>query len=162
MILILMGVTGSGKSTLGKLLSERLGWSFHDADDFHPASNIAKMRQGIPLNDDDRRPWLLAIQKFMREALAEGRNAIIACSALRASYRELLLAGDPGVRFVHLKGNRDLIRDRLESRQGHFMNPKLLDSQFQTLEEPDSSWAVEVNQPPEAIAAEIEKRLGLR
>jgi gluconokinase len=159
MIAIIMGVSGSGKSTIGKLLGEKLGCSFHDADDFHPPANIEKMRVGIPLNDTDRMPWLNAIRQFMLVHIREGKSAIIACSALKNSYREILLKDEKQVHFFHLKGNFDLIKERLEHRSGHFMNPKLLESQFATLEDPGEECDVLVNQTPEEIVEDILQRL---
>jgi gluconokinase len=159
MIMILMGVTGSGKTTIGQILSRDLGWEFHDGDSFHPSSNIAKMKQGIPLNDEDRLPWLLAIQEFMKQCLERNRNVIIACSALKKAYRDILMVGSPGVYLVHLKGEIGLIRERMEARQGHFMNPKLVDSQFATLEEPSEGLSVDVQKTPEEIASFIRESL---
>jgi gluconokinase len=163
MILILMGVTGSGKTTIGSKLARELGWEFHDGDNFHSSSNIAKMKQGIPLTDEDRLPWLLAIQEFMKQCLKRGRNVIIACSALKKEYRKLLLMGEPGVQFVHLKGSIDIIRDRMEKRKGHYMNPKLVDSQFATLEEPLETEALsfDVAEDPDAISSKIKAALNL-
>ena len=122
--MIVMGVSGSGKSTVGALLARRLRWEFEDADWFHPASNVDKMHRGIPLNDDDRRPWLRALRGRIDEACGRGENAVLACSALKAEYREYLERGCPAdVRYVHLRGSAELVRRRLEGRKGHFMNP---------------------------------------
>jgi len=161
MVVILMGVSGSGKSTVGATLAARLGWPFHDGDSFHPPANVAKMKSGTPLNDDDRRPWLLAIQDFIRTENGAGRNAIIACSALKTSYRALLLHGDPQVRFAHLHGTRELIANRLLERKGHFMPPTLLDSQLATLEASDDIPQFDIAGTPEAIADRICRDLGL-
>ncbi|MFN7139341.1 MAG: gluconokinase [Limisphaerales bacterium] len=161
MILILMGVSGCGKTTIGKLLSCELGWEFHDGDDFHPVANVEKMKSGIPLNDEDRKPWLLTIREFMLKCIAGNKSVIIACSALKNSYREMLLAGHEQVAFIHLKGNKDLIAQRLQERKGHFMNPKLLDSQFNTLEEPTGAITIEVAESPEKIAAQIRQQLSI-
>jgi gluconokinase len=161
-ILIVMGVSGSGKSSVGRQLAGQLGWEFRDGDDFHPAANVAKMQAGTPLTDDDRRPWLLAIQGFMRAANADGRNAVIACSALKESHRRLLLDGESWVQFVHLQGSRELISRRIQERRGHFMPATLLDSQFATLEPPANALVVDVAPPPADIANEIIRWLGLR
>jgi carbohydrate kinase (thermoresistant glucokinase family) len=160
-ILIVMGVSGSGKSTVGIRVAERLHWEFADGDSFHPPENVAKMKAGTSLTDDDRRPWLLAIQRFIREQLAAGRDTVIACSALKNSHRELLLHGEPGVQFVHLFGAKELIAERLRQRRGHFMPPKLLDSQFEALERPTDIPVVDISGTPDEIAQEICSRLRL-
>lgn len=161
MVVVVMGVSGSGKSTVGKLLANRLGWSFRDGDEFHPAANVAKMRSGMPLNDEDRHPWLLSIQSFMRHTHADGQSAVIACSALKAAYRDLLLAGEPWVRFVFLNGSRELLAERMRARSGHFMPATLLDSQLATLEPPDGALALDVSHPPDQLADQIVTELGL-
>jgi gluconokinase len=135
MFIIVFGVTGSGKTTIGTLLAKELGWQFYDADNFHPVANVEKMRQGIPLNDDDRIPWLAKLQELIRSYTDKGENAVLACSALRESYRQYLQAGGE-VKFIYLKGDFVLIQQRLNNRRGHYMNPTLLQSQFNTLEEP--------------------------
>lgn len=154
-----MGVSGCGKSTVGRLVAQQLGFEFWDGDDFHPAANVAKMRTGTPLNDDDRRPWLLAIADFMRESHAAGRGAVIACSALKESYRDLLLRGEPWVRFVHLTGPREVIADRMKSRVGHYMPVTLLDSQLATLETPSDAWAEDIRRTPDEIASSVVARV---
>lgn len=146
---------------MGSWVAQRLGWAFRDADSFHPPENIAKMSAGLPLNDQDRRPWLLAIQTFMRAENAAGRSAVIACSALRQQYRDLLLFGDPQVRFAHLHGSRDLIAARLGERKGHFMPATLLESQFATLEVSDDIPRFDIAAAPERVAADIIDRLQL-
>jgi gluconokinase len=161
MVVIVMGVSGSGKSTIGQLLADRLGWSFRDGDEFHPLANVAKMRSGVPLNDEDRRPWLLAIQTFMQKSHANGQSAVVACSALKATYRDLLLGGEPWVRFVHLHGSRELLAQRLQARPGHFMPPALLDSQLATLESPEDALAVEISELPPQLVDRIVTGLGL-
>jgi len=158
-IIIVMGVSGSGKSTVGRLIADRLGFEFRDGDDFHPAANVAKMRAGQPLNDDDRRPWLLAIADFMRASRTNGRGAVVACSALKESYRDLLLRGEPWVRFVHLTGPREVIAERMKGRVGHYMPVTLLDSQLATLETPSDAWAEDIRRTPEEIAASVVDRI---
>jgi gluconokinase len=162
MILVLMGVSGSGKSTVGRILAERLGWTFVEADDFHPPANVEKMRDGTPLDDADRRPWLDALRKRVDEACATGENVVLACSALKHDYREYLERDDPPcVEYVYLEGSPDLIQQRLAARKGHFMNPKLLGSQFEALEPPASAVRVDITPRPEEIADEIRRRVGL-
>jgi gluconokinase len=134
--LVVMGVSGSGKSTIGEMLAERLGWRFEDGDRFHPASNVAKMSAGQPLTDDDRRPWLQAIADEIDRVCKAGQRLVVACSALKRAYRDILLHGRSDVRFVFLDGSEALIAGRLAERKGHFMPPGLLTSQFQTLEPP--------------------------
>jgi gluconokinase len=159
MIVVLMGVSGSGKSTIGRRLSERTGAVFADADDFHPAANKAKMAAGHPLTDDDRQPWLETLNGLLRGWFADGRSGILACSALKAKYRETLAAGMPGrtVHFVLLEGSAELIASRLAARRHEFMNPGLLESQLKTLETPAEGEAFRVvnDRPPEEVVAEI-------
>ena len=157
-MLLLMGVSGVGKTTTGKRLSRALGWNFRDADEFHPAENIAKMSAGVPLTDEDRWPWLAAIGQWLDVQRVHGGKAIVTCSALRRTYREKLLHGRPEVKLVFLKGSKALIADRLSRRSGHFMPPGLLDSQFNTLEEPsraEHAIVVNVALPPSRVVAEI-------
>lgn len=162
MVIVLMGVSGSGKSTVGKVLAATLGWTFVEGDDFHPAANVAKMRRGIPLDDADRKPWLAALRGRMDEALGRGENVVLACSALKHVYQEYLERHDPAhVHFVYLYGSEDLIRRRLAARTGHFMNPDLLHSQFETLEPPTDAVRVEVTETPEAITEEVRRKLGV-
>lgn len=156
-----MGVTGSGKTTIGQMLAKGLGWKFYDADDFHPKANVEKMRQGIPLTDGDRIPWLKILGELVEACLRKGENAVLACSALKKSYREYLLKQDREVKLVYLKGDYDLIQKRLEGRRGHYMNPKLLASQFATLEEPEGGLTVDISGEPGAIVALIRKELNL-
>jgi gluconokinase len=137
--LVVMGVSGSGKSTIGETLAGRLGWRFEDGDRFHPASNVAKMSAGQPLTDDDRRPWLEAIADEIDRVCRAGQRMVVACSALKRAYREILLHGRNDVRIVFLDGTEALIASRLAQRKGHFMPPGLLASQFQTLEPPGPS-----------------------
>jgi gluconokinase len=136
MIVIVAGVSGSGKSTVGALLAGRLGWRFADADEFHPAANVEKMRAGVPLTDEDRWPWLRAIGAWMDERIAAGQQAVVACSALKRSYRDLLLAGRPQARMVFLTPDREVLTRRLAARHGHFFPEQLLGSQFADLQPP--------------------------
>jgi gluconokinase len=154
-----MGPTGSGKTTIGSLLAQQLGWMFADGDSFHSASNIKKMSQGIPLDDADRDPWLKSIHDAMVRWVAEGQNAVLACSALKRTYREKLYNG-PEVRLVYLKGSYDLISRRLASRHGHFAGESILADQFAILEEPENAIVVDAGRSPEEIVAEIRKRIG--
>lgn len=160
MIILLMGVTGSGKTTIGKNLSAALGWKYFDADDFHSPANVEKMRHGIPLNDSDRQPWLERLQKLIQENLALNQSAILACSALKERYRELLLIDDR-VQLVYLKGDYELIENRLRARQNHYMNPQLLSSQFETLEEPHGGFQVDISSSPKNIVRTIREHLGV-
>ncbi len=133
---LVMGVSGSGKSTIARLLADKLGWSFFDADDFHPPENIVKMKAGIPLTDSDRQPWLDRLSELLRNEIAAERHPVLACSALKQSYRDRLLAGTKDVGIVFLRGEKDLIASRMHNRPGHFMPAALLDSQFAALEAP--------------------------
>ncbi len=160
MIVILMGVSGSGKTTVGRLLADELGWEFLEADELHPPANIAKMRRGEPLDDADRDPWLSAIAKALDGRARAGRNAVLACSALKHSYRKRLRVS-PEVRFVYLKGRFEEIEERLGDRRGHFFSPDLLESQFEALEEPRDALVVEISNPPAAIARQIARELGI-
>ncbi len=160
MIVVIMGVTGSGKTTVGTLLAKNLGWEFADADSFHSPANVEKMRLGIPLDDADRAPWLASLRRAMERWIAKGQNVVLACSALKNSYRNQLSIGSD-VRFVYLKGSYDLIDQRLRLRHGHFATDTILAGQFADLEEPDDAVTVSIDQSPEAITAEIERRLGL-
>lgn len=135
-VFIVMGVTSSGKSTVGEALAQRLGWPFRDADSFHPPENVAKMSRGEALDDGDRAPWLAAIAGWIDGLRAEGGHGVVTCSALKRAYREVIAGGRPDVRLVYLKGDRALIGARMAARRHHFMPPSLLDSQFATLEEP--------------------------
>lgn len=160
MIVILMGVAGAGKTTVGQLLAGQFGWDFVDADDFHPAANVDKIRRGIGLTDADRAPWLQKLHESIVRWIVQKENVVLACSALKSSYRRQLAAG-PEVRFVYLKGTAALIADRLGSRYGHFANDEILASQFADLEEPETALTVDIAGTPEQIAAEIRKGLGL-
>ncbi|MFN6956109.1 MAG: gluconokinase [Acetobacteraceae bacterium] len=152
--IVVMGVSGAGKSTVGALLAERLGWPFEDGDSFHPPANVEKMRAGTPLTDEDRWPWLAAIAQRIAAARAGGRGVVIACSALRRAYRDVLRAGHADIRFLHLTGEPALIMARQAARQGHYMPASLVASQFATLEPPDTEADVidlDVDPEPPAI-----------
>ena len=162
MVVVVMGVTGAGKTTVGRLLAADLGWPFLDADDFHPPANVAKMRAGVPLTDDYRRPWLAALRTRIDAAAAAGESLVLACSALKHAYQEYLEHDFPlDVKYVYLHGSAELIRGRLAARTGHFMNPALLGSQLDALEPPADAARVEIDAPPAAVAAEVRRRLGV-
>lgn len=152
--LIVMGVSGSGKSTIGRQLAQRLGWEFRDADDDHPAANVAKMKAGTPLTDADRAPWLAILAERVVRAGTSGKPLVLACSALKQRYREQLTGGDTGVRFVYLKGEKAQIAERM-ARRNHFMPPTLLDSQFAALEEPTDAIEVSIMDTPEKIVTQV-------
>ena len=156
-----MGVSGSGKTTVGGLLAARLGWPFFDADEFHPQANIAKMARGTPLTDEDRRPWLQAIRAKMDALEAQGRSAVLSSSALKQTYREVLLKDNDEVRLVYLKGSYDLLKGRLEAREQHFFKPELLASQFEALEEPQNALVVTVDKSPAAVVEAVLEALEL-
>src|SRR6202035_3357028 len=158
-IILLMGVAGSGKTTVGKLLAERLGWPFHDADDLHSAANREKMHRGIPLNDADRRPWLEAVRRLIAVCVASGTNAVVVCSALKQSYRAKIIADRLVVKLVYLRGSYELIAERLAHRPDHFFDPHLLRSQFETLEEPVDAIIEDVTSAAPAIVDSIIAKL---
>lgn len=161
--LVVMGVSGAGKSTIGAMLARRLGWEYEDGDWFHPQRNIDKMHAGLPLSDEDRWPWLRAIARNIDETRKTGGHVIIACSALKRAYRSILIGERPDVRLIYLKGDRNLIARRLATRYGHFMPPQLLDSQFTALEEPQASEhpiVVSIDPPPRTIIETIMAKLG--
>ncbi len=160
MIVIVMGVVGAGKTTVGSLLAQSLGWEFVDGDVFHSAANVEKMRQGIPLDDADRAAWLGAIHDAGVEWIAERRSVVLACSALKRSYREKI-GIRPEVKFVYLKGSPEVIGQRLRARHGHYATEQLLDSQFAILEEPEGAITVDVSLAPEEMVAQIRRGLGL-
>jgi gluconokinase len=161
MILIVMGVAGSGKTTVGQLLAKELSWMFRDADEFHPPTNIEKMSRGIALEDSDRAPWLEAMRATIETWLREGRDAILTCSCLKAGYRQRLLVDPARIRFIYLKGSFELIDARLRQRAHHFMKADLLKSQFQILEEPQDAITVDLSDPPEVIVQKIRKALNI-
>lgn len=157
-VLVVMGVSGTGKTTVGKLLSEQLGYPFFDGDDFHPEENINKMASGKPLNDDDRKGWLLKLNQLALQQHNVG--AVIACSALKKAYRSLLRAGmGNDMQFIYLNGSFDLVKSRLENRKDHFMPIALLKTQFEALEPPSKAIAVSIAQQPDQIVQEVLKQL---
>lgn len=159
-IVIVMGVAGAGKTTVGRALADFLGWDFVDGDDVHPPSNIAKMTAGQPLTDADRHPWLDRLCDWIDDHLAAGRNGVLACSALKESYRRQLKGGRPEVELVYLKTDPAVLARRLEQRQGHYAKANLLASQLATLEEPQDGFTVDASAPPERIVETIRRRLG--
>ena len=159
-VVLLMGVSGSGKTTIGLKLAAELGWSFRDADDFHPAANVAKMSAGLPLNDADRAPWLAAIRAYIEATLARGENTVVTCSALKESYRSAAIPDPRRVKLIHLAGDFSLILDRM-SRREHFMKPEMLKSQFETLEPPTTAVTIDIAKSPEQIVTEIRNQIGL-
>ncbi|MEG4486567.1 gluconokinase [Microcoleus sp. D2_18a_B4] len=159
MITIVMGVSGSGKTTVGKLLAQSLNWDFSDADDFHPSANIDKMSRGIPLEDADRLPWLLQLQGTIDRWLLENKNVVLACSALKTSYRELLYRDQKRMKIVYLKCSFQLLAARLKNRENHYMKADLLLSQLDSLEEPEDAIIIDASQPLELIVRQIKNHL---
>ena len=160
MDILVMGTTGAGKTTVGKLLAARLRWTFLDADDFHPAGNIEKMKHGIALTDEDRFPWLQKIHTELERLWQNGTNIVLACSALKQSYRDLLSAG-LDMRIVYLRGTYEVMRRHIESRHGHFAGEAILAGQFADLEAPNNALALDVSHPPEELATAIISNLHL-
>ena len=161
-VIVVMGVAGAGKTLVGKTLARAIGWAFYDADDFHSRANIEKMSRGEPLTDDDRRPWLAAMRATIAGVIERADHGVLACSALKRSYRDIIIGDRPDVRLVYLKGSPDLIHRRLAARHGHFMPPSLLGSQVASLEEPtpdEHPITVDVAGAPTDIVAEIVRRL---
>ncbi len=156
---IVMGVSGCGKSSVGKALAERLGWDFYDADDFHPPENVAKMANGIPLDDSDRAPWLASLHDLISSSLEANKPGVLACSALKERYRQTLLDGNSDVQIVYLKGSYDLIWSRMEKRKDHYMKPHMLKSQFDALEEPTNALIIDVTLTINDIVREVLKRV---
>lgn len=152
---IVMGVSGSGKSSVGQSLAQSLGWDFYDADDFHPPENVAKMANGIPLDDSDRAPWLDLLHDMISSNLKADQSGVLACSALKERYRQQLANGNAGVQIVYLKGSYDLIWSRMEKRTDHYMKPHMLKSQFDVLEEPTNALVVDISLPINVIVQEI-------
>ena len=161
-VVLVMGVSGSGKTTIGALLAEHLHWPFEDGDDLHPPANVAKMRRGTPLTDDDRWPWLDAVAEWIDQQRRAG-HGVVTCSALKRTYRDRLLKGRGDVRLVYLRGEYDLVASRQAARQGHFMPSSLVQSQFATLEEPGADehpLIISVDRRPQDIVAQIVTELG--
>ncbi|VEP16132.1 Thermosensitive gluconokinase [Hyella patelloides LEGE 07179] len=155
-----MGVSGSGKTTIGKLLSDRLNCQFYDADDFHPSNNIEKMSRGIPLNDNDRLPWLLKLNDIVSNAIKEGKSGVMACSALKEQYRQIIGRNYPQkITWIYLRGDYATIRDRLEKRSNHFMPEDLLCSQFDALEEPHNAINVDISFDENKLIEQITNQL---
>lgn len=162
LVLVIMGVSGSGKTTVGKGLAERLGWPFFEGDDYHPEANLQKMEQGDSLTDEERRPWLENLRDVIDRLVEEGRSGVITCSALKESYRRVLREGrEDRVRFVYLEGSYALIHERMEQRKGHFFDAGLLESQFEALEPPEQALTVRIDQPPGQILDDVARRLDL-
>ncbi|MDJ0703987.1 MAG: gluconokinase [Leptolyngbyaceae cyanobacterium MO_188.B28] len=161
MIILVMGVAGSGKSTIGKLLAQQLNWIFVDADAFHPPSNLEKMSQGTPLDERDRQPWLLALRTLIDQWISSECNAVLACSALKAVHRQMLRLENEEIHLVYLSGSFELIQTRLRCRQHHFMPAALLQNQFDTLEEPEDAVQIDISNPPADIIKQIRGMLGV-
>ena len=159
--IILMGVSGSGKTSVGKALAQYLGWDFYDADDFHPPENVAKMTKGLPLNDSDRAPWLASLHDLISAALKTDRPGVLACSALKARYRQQLLDGNARVQVVYLMGSYELIWSRMAERKEHYMKPHMLKSQFAALEQPTNALSIDISKPVNDIVREIVSKLSL-
>jgi gluconokinase len=160
MIIIIMGVAGSGKTTVGSLLARELGWKFYDADDFHSESNRAKMSQGIALTDEDRAGWLMSLKELIVQNIKQNASAVLACSALKNSYRDTLKVSEQ-VKFIYLQGTYEQIKTRLNTRSGHYMSAGMLNSQFQTLEEPQNTLTIDIAHTPEEIISIIRKGCNL-
>jgi gluconokinase len=157
---IIMGVSGCGKTSVGKSLAEYLKWDFYDADDFHPPENVAKMANGIQLTDSDRAPWLASLHDLISSNLMQNRPGVLACSALKERYRQQLMNGNDGVQLVYLKGSYELIWSRMIARKEHYMKSHMLQSQFETLEEPITALTINISNPIDAIVQKILKHMG--
>ena len=153
--IIVMGVSGCGKSSVGKLLAEKLGWDFYDADDFHPSINVKKMADGIPLDDSDRAPWLALLHELISSSLKQNQPGVLACSALKERYRQQLMEGNENIQLVYLKGNYDLIWSRMSTRREHYMQPEMLQSQFDALEEPVNALTMDISGPVDDISLKV-------
>jgi len=156
--LIVMGVSGCGKSIIAARLAEKLGWVFIESDSYHSEEHIRKMTIGLPLTDDDRQPWLETLHDLLIDLSSKDQSAVLACSALKEKYRQTLTTGLMNVQFVYLKGDYDLIRQRMQSRQ-HYMKPSMLRSQFEALEEPENALVIDIAQPPDTIVSEILRQI---
>ena len=152
---IVMGVSGCGKSSVGESLAHSLGWDFYDADDFHPPENVSKMANGIPLDDSDRTPWLASLHDMISSSLKADSPGVLACSALKEHYRKQLLDGNNNAQIIYLKGSYDLIWSRMEKRKNHYMKPHMLQSQFETLEEPSNALTMDISLPVDVIVQKI-------
>ena len=150
-----MGVSGCGKTSVGRELANRLGWKFYDADDFHPPENVAKMKSKIPLDDSDRAPWLESLHDLILSSLKADSPGVLACSALKENYRQQLVQGNDGVGFIYLKGSYELIWSRMEKRKDHFMKPQMLQSQFEVLEEPSNALTIDISMSVDDIVRQI-------
>lgn len=160
-LLLVAGVSGSGKSTIGSMLASQIGWEFHDGDDYHPPANVEKMRSGTPLNDEERAPWLAAMRAAIEACLREGRGAVFVASALKEAYRSALCDGLDGIGLVFLHGDFELIRARMEARQGHYMGARMLQSQFDLIEWPKDALEIDVRVTPDEAVRAIREHFGL-
>ncbi|MEO5887051.1 MAG: gluconokinase [Anaerolineales bacterium] len=156
---IMMGVSGSGKTSVGKSLAQHLGWDFYDADNFHPQANVEKMAKGIPLDDSDRVPWLDSLHDLISSSLTHSRPGVLACSALKERYRQRLLQGNAGVQLVYLKGSYELIWSRMSTRKDHYMKPRMIQSQFDALEEPTNALTVDISLSVDEILQDVIKQM---